>query len=897
MNRRRPQFLCSGACAVLELVLLFAARIDAQDVSAPAFELTNIQQVVEFGLERARLEHPRVRLEGVVTFTTRRNDEMFIHDTSAGVVVRHTNLIESRFAGQRVRVSGELQAGLLAPFISRSRVEILGTAPMPAPLRVPLERLHAGEFKARWVEIPGVIRDVVKEEDFFILSVRSTGSRIPAFVMGPRNTPLPLEWLDASIVMQGVSWPEVDREGKHIGTWIHVAKTNFLQITPPDVTNIFHQLPLPLGTSRELRRQSDFRRKVTGVVIYHSPSGRVYLRDETGAGQADLLVPLARSTAWAKLVPRPPVQRLEPGARIELIGAPTDALLAPHLVDAEFKLVGNGTPPLASVISTKDALSGRYDGQLVTLRAKVVGRDSRSAGQLRQEILSLEDAGSFFEALLETSETNALPTVPKNTLAEVSGICTALPVTVGPARNFRLVLRSPRELQLLGHAPWWTSLQPGRILAISSGFGVLALAWIWTLRRRVAHRTAELLASNEKLRNEIAERQGAEAHLARFKAVAEATSDMVAMATIDHSMLFMNQAGRHMVGLGLEEDITRFKVSDFYSPEVNKRFAEEGFSAALRDGTWSAELAVLHRDGHEIPVSMVGLILRSDAGQPEYLACIVRDISERKRAEAELMQGIAREKELNELKSRFVSMVSHEFRTPLGIIMASAEILDAYVDRLPPEERQSNLRDIFEATRQMSHMMEEALLLGRVETGHMTFKPASLDLMVFCQRLVDEITSATNNRCPIRLSTPKELLEASADESLLRHIFTNLLSNAVKYSPAGSTVEFTLETRAQLAVFVVRDRGIGIPEEDARLIFQAFHRGRNVGDTPGTGLGMAIVKHCVELHGGKVAVESREGIGTAFIVALPLFGPAVSGNYDTTQFLRGVIREDTSILS
>jgi signal transduction histidine kinase len=150
--------------------------------------------------------------------------------------------------------------------------------------------------------------------------------------------------------------------------------------------------------------------------------------------------------------------------------------------------------------------------------------------------------------------------------------------------------------------------------------------------------------------------------------------------------------------------------------------------------------------------------------------------------------------------------------------------------------------------------------------------------------------SATNSRCPIHFTAAPALAQAQADEGLLRHIFTNLLNNASKYSAAGSAVEFQLEASGHLALFTVRDRGIGIPEADTRLLFQAFHRGRNVGDTPGTGLGMTIVKRCVELHGGKIAFESKEGYGTTFIVALPPFGTAPGGNGEgAAQFLRAAI--------
>jgi len=250
--------------------------------------------------------------------------------------------------------------------------------------------------------------------------------------------------------------------------------------------------------------------------------------------------------------------------------------------------------------------------------------------------------------------------------------------------------------------------------------------------------------------------------------------------------------------------------------------------------------------------------------------------SQLKQAEQELLKSLAHEKELSELKSRFVSMVSHEFRTPLAIIMSSAEILEAYLDRLPPEERAANLKDIVDATRHMGSMVEEVLLLSRVEAGKLSCKPAPVNLETLCERFVDEIASATNRRCPILFNSLTALPEAQADEALLRHIFMNLLDNAVKYSPPDSPVDFSVEARDGTAVFTVRDHGVGIAEADARQLFQAFHRGHNVGDTPGTGLGLTIVKSCVDLHRGKITFQSREGHGSTFTVSLPLFKGAVT---------------------
>src|SRR6185503_14725944 len=188
---------------------------------------------------------------------------------------------------------------------------------------------------------------------------------------------------------------------------------------------------------------------------------------------------------------------------------------------------------------------------------------------------------------------------------------------------------------------------------------------------------------------------------------------------------------------------------------------------------------------------------------------MVVDISQRKEAEAELRRTLAREKELSQLKSNFVSMVSHEFRTPLGIIQSSAELLRDFHQKMPPSEREEQLESITRNTRRMAGMMEEILVLSRLDAGKLDFQPAALDLSGFCRRVLDEVLSATNRRCHIELTLGLKPESAKADERLLGHIFTNLLSNAVKYSEPGTTVHFAVERDGPDAVCTVRDRGIG----------------------------------------------------------------------------------------
>jgi signal transduction histidine kinase len=242
----------------------------------------------------------------------------------------------------------------------------------------------------------------------------------------------------------------------------------------------------------------------------------------------------------------------------------------------------------------------------------------------------------------------------------------------------------------------------------------------------------------------------------------------------------------------------------------------------------------------------------------------------------DLNEALKRERELGEMKSNFVSLVSHEFRTPLGVIMSATEVLQRYFERLPAEKRERHLAMIFRSTKNLAGLIDEVLLLSRVEEGRMQFSPVPVDMEKLCRAFCDELRSATGGACPINFQAKGSFADAVSDEGVLRHILTNLLSNACKYSEPGSPVDFSAERRGDDVVFTFRDHGIGIPPEDQARIFTSFTRGSNVGGRPGTGLGLVIVQRCVELHGGTIKLESQVGRGTTFTVSLPVFNSLVT---------------------
>ena len=372
---------------------------------------------------------------------------------------------------------------------------------------------------------------------------------------------------------------------------------------------------------------------------------------------------------------------------------------------------------------------------------------------------------------------------------------------------------------------------------------------------------------------DITERKRAEAELReserRFSAAFQVSPAFLAiMRMSDAKYVLANDAYLNWLGYPLDEVIGRTCEELGLWEDVAER------DAVLRDmqkfgsiRQW--ECRWRNRRGEPLTILLSAETIK--VNDTPHVLSMALDITQRKRAEEELMKTLEREKELSQLKSNFVSMVSHEFRTPLGIIQSSAELLREFHPRMQCDERNEQLESIARNTRRMAGMMEDILILSRLDAGKLEFQPAVLDLDAFCQRVVDEVLSATNNRCAIELSLKSKLAKAQADERLLGHILTNLLSNAVKYSEPGATVRLEMKRNGHDVVCVVRDEGIGISEEDQPQLFKAFHRGGNVGTRPGTGLGLLLVKRCAELHGGSVHVSSQVGQGTTVTVTLPIW--------------------------
>lgn len=244
------------------------------------------------------------------------------------------------------------------------------------------------------------------------------------------------------------------------------------------------------------------------------------------------------------------------------------------------------------------------------------------------------------------------------------------------------------------------------------------------------------------------------------------------------------------------------------------------------------------------------------------------DVTLRRQVEQDMRSALARERELSELKSRFVAVASHEFRTPLAAILSSVELLDDYGSRLPDDERKEIVGLVKNAVSRMNSMVEQVLLTSKLESGSFMFEPSAHAVPALLVQVAAEMDQAHPQASRIAMRCEGVDEPRLVDSHLLHHVLVNLLSNALKYSPPDTAVTCTATADGESLCLAVADNGIGIPPADLPRLFESFHRGTNVGNVQGTGIGLHIVKECVGLHLGTIDVQSDPGAGTTFRVRL-----------------------------
>ena len=326
-----------------------------------------------------------------------------------------------------------------------------------------------------------------------------------------------------------------------------------------------------------------------------------------------------------------------------------------------------------------------------------------------------------------------------------------------------------------------------------------------------------------------------------------------------------NTTAHQQLGYSREE-FARLTIHDLEVPETD---AETKAHIAEANQTGSVDFETRHRTRQgEIRNVHVTAQLVSVAGQAVH-QCVWRDITERKRAEADLLRTLATERKLSALKTTFETMVSHEFRTPLSTILGATEMLEDFYDILAPEKRAEYFEAIRREIQRLKGMLEKVLLQGRLAAGQVQFTPRATDVVAVCRDVLARVQFAFPKHPPVHFEADAPTHRTLADESLLECVLNNLLTNALKYSPALTPVRFAVRRVGEGWEMQVQDQGIGIDEADQAFVFSAFRRGGNVGNIKGTGVGLYLVKKCAELQGGRVELRSQVGQGSTFVFTFP----------------------------
>jgi PAS domain S-box-containing protein len=362
----------------------------------------------------------------------------------------------------------------------------------------------------------------------------------------------------------------------------------------------------------------------------------------------------------------------------------------------------------------------------------------------------------------------------------------------------------------------------------------------------------------------------------RFRAMLEGASEGIALIDEQHRLVQINRyieerfgyTRDQLVGQPCDRLVTAESHPSILAALEEARQTSESVNIRLRPPPMAQAST-----GEAFPIEITFVPLTVSGEQ--MTMCLMVDITERQQLEEQrlinraLEVELEKERELIDLKQRFTTMVTHEFRTPLAIIQSTVNIVQNYFDRLPQEKLAERLDVVTKQAKRMTELLNDALIYSRGEHG---LRPATMeiiDLALFTRAIIDDLRTIDNDAHPVILSVNNPPVKLETDRRLLEHICLNLIGNAIKYSPPGSPVDVTVSREGSEIVLKVRDRGIGIPPGDLPRIYDPFHRAANVGSRSGSGLGLPIVKQSVDALGGTINAESQVGQGSTFTVRLP----------------------------
>lgn len=804
--------------------------------------LTKAREVRSLSIEEARNEYP-IKLLASVTFASRNQSVLFVKDDTAGIYVQVEAGPLEVVVGDVVEIDGYSDPGRLAPMVNKAHVRTVGKGPLPEAKQGSYQEMMGGWLDCERIFATGVIQSARLEGQQLHLGLGMTGVRLDVFLPDYNQAQIPNHLLDAGVRILGVCGAQFSQKLQFKGSCLWVNSLNDITVVRPAPSDPFVGETIPIvDLLRHVGTESiEHRLRIRGTVTYRDPSGVIlYVQDEgDGIGIQTVTAPT-----------------VEEGDLVDVAGFITPRPFGPIMSEAVLRRVGKGTMPKPVRVSKEDMLAGIYDGQLVTVKARVVGHVRGESGQ--GLLVQLDEY--VFAALLDRfKKERVFGMIQPGSLVNLTGICSVQETPMQNATMVRFLLRNPSDVVVLERPPRWTMRHVLQLLVVVVGVLAVVAGWVLMLRHRVREQT-------EIIRAKVAREAALED---RYRELFDHANDIVYAHDLDGHVTDLNRAGERIFGYNRSE-ISQLNIATLLGEEHARCVQELTQSTKSPHGRISFELETVARDGKKIHLENSSWLVEHD-GRPVGVQGIARDITDRKHLEEQL-----RQLQKMEAVGQLAGGVAHDFNNILAAILMHMGLLQSD-PRLDPGLKQS-LKEVEAEANRAANLTRQLLLFSRRQL--MQMRP--LDLNEVLDNLLKMLRRLLGETIALEFQGKSNLPCIMADPGMVEQMVVNLSVNARDAMPKGgrltivtSLVDITPATMpdnpearpGRFVCLAVSDTGTGIDQKILQHIFEPFFTTKDVGK--GTGLGLATVHGIVKQHQGWIEVESRVEMGTTFRVFLP----------------------------
>ncbi len=582
---RRPASLISGrafARRYLRSALTTVCAILVALGSYPVFgaqlpTLTSLSQIHALSREQANRGYP-VRLKVVVTFfdiakgpfipgSSAMGTNLFVQDRSGGNWVDISANAPTLRAGQFIELEGVTTQTDFAPDIAHPRWHVLGTAPMPVPVRAEFGRLASTKMDSRWVEIEGIVRSAALETGNLRLEIAMDGGRVTGY-LPDFKLPIPAGLVDARVRIRGVCGALFNAKNQVQGVMLYIPHLEEMQMIEPGPIDPFSMPLKSVGRilSFTVGGASGHRARVRGVVTLQRPGGYFFLKGADG----NIRVESAQQTV------------VHPGDEVEAVGFPAIGEYAPVLQEAVYRVVGYTTPPAAAKAAAEKLQTGAHDGELVQVDAQLLDRTLTPG----EQILIAKSGEVMIQAELEDRQALAqLMAIEPGSRLRITGICSTPQGGSAEPGGLRLLLRGPRDIIVLSRPPWWTFRHAIWLFGSMGGLMVAIMAWLAVLRRKIREQTQTI---RRRLESEAALEH-------RYRELFERNLAGVYRMTPEGRVVDCNDACARILGYSGREELLQYGATDGFG-------LRDGIVGQVPAGKGinGAEIGLRRKDGREI---------------------------------------------------------------------------------------------------------------------------------------------------------------------------------------------------------------------------------------------------------------------------------------------------------